>query len=181
MNLSHTSTIDIIQKKCGAIMKEVLCGLECGKENQPVKRRIPCRRTKLQGRRHDREWSFEQPVAPRSEEKGRQARPVAEEAGSRKFWLCNGPFVVNPFSGQRQLRADWANNGSQASPRPGWSYFAAKENDPGLYCSSSSFSETKMSTPSIVVAARNALGTPFHCWACHIPNHSPATATKPPS
>src|SRR5271166_4295021 len=45
-------------------------------------------------------------------------------------------------------------------------------NGPELYSHSSSFSETKMSTPSIVVAARNALGTPFHCWACHIPNHS---------
>ena len=34
---------------------------------------------------------------------------------------------------------------------------------------------------SIVVAARNALASPFHCWACHIPNHSPATAANPPS
>ena len=64
---------------------------------------------------------------------------------------------------------------------PGWSNFTAKETAQRLYSHSSSFSETKMSTTSIVIAARNALGTPFHCWACHIPNHSPATATKPPS
>ena len=26
---------------------------------------------------------------------------------------------------------------------------------------------------------RNALGTPFHCCDCHMPNHSPAIVMKP--
>lgn len=46
---------------------------------------------------------------------------------------------------------------------------------------SSSRIDTKISTPSIVTTMRDAFGTGSKAPACHIPNHSPATETKPPS
>src|SRR5438128_10546051 len=45
--------------------------------------------------------------------------------------------------------------------------------------SSWSGSATKMSTALIVITNRNALGTPFHCCDCHMPNHSPPIDMKP--
>src|SRR5215831_5470073 len=57
------------------------------------------------------------------------------------------------------------------------------DREAGVYApprsSSRSGIATKISTAIMVMRNRNALGTPFHCCDCHIPNHSPPIDMKP--
>src|SRR5215210_6055227 len=70
------------------------------------------------------------------------------------------------------------NAGAEIAPE---SFERIAEPDMIYFCgpSSPSGNATKISTPRITITKRKALGTPFHCVDCHMPNHSPPIVMKP--